>query len=121
MGIPNNSKGEIMKINQARQGDVWVERITKTNAIPKDAKPLALQGKRIILAAGEVTGHHHAIAIDERTICEAYEKDGKIYLHVEAPKDLVHEEHGHITLPAGYYESWIQREWDVFESRRAQD
>ena len=97
-----------------RQGDVLIE----TAPIPKDAKPLT--DKRIILAEGEVTGHHHAI-VAEPTVCQAYEEDGKIYLHVEAPVDLTHEEHGKITLPVGDYVSYIQREYDPIETRRVAD
>ena len=97
-----------------RQGDVFIQACT----IPKDAKPI--NGSRIILAEGEVTGHHHAIVADP-TVCRAYEKDGMIYLHVESPVDLTHEEHSTITLPAGDYVSYIQREYDAVATRRVAD
>lgn len=42
-----------------RQGDVIIERI---DALPKNIKPVAREGGRVILAHGEVTGHAHAIA-----------------------------------------------------------
>ena len=103
---------------QARQGDVWMETGT---AIPADAKPVQLDARhRIILAAGEVTGHHHAITADP-TVCQAYEKDGRIYLHVETVVTVQHEEHGPITLPAGDYVTYIQREYDPLGSRRVKD
>ena len=97
-----------------RQGDVFVIK----SSIPKDAKKV---NGRIILAEGEVTGHHHAISVIDETICKAYEKDGIMYLHIEAPVDLVHEEHGPITIPPGDYMSYIQREYDVISSRRVAD
>ena len=101
-------------MNHYRQGDVFIQQ----SAIPKDAKPVTV--KRIVLADGEVTGHQHAIVADP-TICTAYEKDGKIYLHIESPVDLVHEEHAPITLPPGDYVSYIQREYDSLGTRRVED
>jgi hypothetical protein len=97
-----------------RQGDVFVQQ----SDIPKDAKPIL--GPRIVLADGEVTGHQHVIVADP-TICVAYEKDGKIYLHVESPVDLVHEEHAPVTLPPGDYVSYIQREYDPLGTQRVAD
>lgn len=97
-----------------RQGDVFIEQ----GPIPSDANPM--MGPRIILAAGEVTGHHHVI-VAEPTVCQAYEKDGKIYLHVKSPVYLMHEEHKSIMLPVGKYVSHIQREYDPIESRRVAD
>jgi hypothetical protein len=100
-----------------RQGDVLIHTINRS-CFPKDAK--VIPSPRIILADGEVTGHHHVIVAD-RTVCEAYEKDGMIYLHVEEPVDLTHEEHAKITIPPGDYVSYIQREYDPIATRRVAD
>ena len=105
-------------MNHYRQGDVMIR---KVKAIPTDAKRLHPEG-RIILAAGEVTGHHHAIALMEGIQIEAYEKDGKTYLHIEGGDAVLgHEEHGKITLGPGIYESWIQKEYTPEEIRNVAD
>ena len=44
---------------QYRQGDVMIERIA---ALPSGLKPASLEQGKVILAHGEVTGHHHAFA-----------------------------------------------------------
>lgn len=44
---------------QYRQGDVMIERIEK---LPTDFKAIPLDGGRIVLAHGEVTGHAHAFS-----------------------------------------------------------
>lgn len=98
-----------------RQGDVFIEAVS---AIPTGGK--RIEGRRIVLADGEVTGHQHAITADPASI-EAHEKDGKIYLHISDPVDLVHEEHGKIPLPPGDYVSYIQREYDPLGTRRVED
>jgi hypothetical protein len=102
-------------MTQFRQGDVWIEAC----AIPTDAKKNARR-KRITLAEGEVTGHAHILVADRVTV-ESYEKDGVLYLHVEAPTDLVHEEHGKITIPPGDYKSYIQREYTPEAIRNVAD
>ena len=101
-----------------RQGDVMIREIT---SIPADAQRLHPQG-RIILAAGEATGHHHAIALLNGVQIETYQKDGKTYLHIEGGDAILgHEEHGKITLPPGNYESWIQKEYTPEEIRNVAD
>jgi len=49
-----------------RQGDVAIERIA---SLPASLKPVALESGKVILAHGEVTGHHHAFAA---TDCEKF-------------------------------------------------
>lgn len=102
-----------------RQGDVMIARVAE---IPADAKPYKPIKGRIILAAGEVTGHHHAVTLVPEIQIEAYEKDGKIYLHVEGGDAVLsHEEHDRIVLPPGNYESYIQREYSPEAIRNVAD
>lgn len=69
-------------------------------AIPADAKPVAARNGRYIIAEGEATGHHHAIA---EQYGELYETpDGTLWLKVggaEAP--MVHEEHAPVRFKPG--------------------
>ena len=76
----------------------------------------------IVLAEGEVTGHYHKISVlDREDKITAYEKDGKIYLHIEEPVELTHEEHGQINIPVGDYVSYIQREFHPLMNRKVLD
>lgn len=104
------------KLPQIRQGDVFIAPATLPTS---GLKPKSLDGKRLILAYGEVTGHAHAILEVEDV--EAYEKDGITYLRVKAPVSLVHEEHTAQTLTPGDYQITIQREYTPEAIRNVQD
>ena len=87
-----------------RQGDVLIIPVSK---IPSDMK----RTKRITLALGEVTGHHHSIsygaigyADDENSLAEYVEVDSD-------SADLTHQEHDTISLPKGKYRKIIQVEY----------
>lgn len=107
------------KLTMFRQGDVLVlaarEQPQGTwKEVPRDAT------KRVILAAGEVTGHHHAI--HERGVCLLRaEGISDAVLTVRDDAQLVHEEHGTISIPGGTYRVRIQREWGGEVSRRVED
>ena len=59
-----------------RQGDVLIRSIDGA-ALPADAKPEPRDGRgRLILAAGEVTGHHHAVADRTATLLPWVLADG---------------------------------------------
>jgi len=77
-----------------------------------------VKGKRLdhlILAYGEATGHHHRIATGQATLSE---ENGTLYLRVDSNKaDLVHEEHGKITIPKGDYLVRRVREFDHFAEK----
>jgi hypothetical protein len=92
---------------QIRQGDVG---FVKTK-IPTAAKKVALRP----LALGEVTGHSHSVAVEDRAGVEMYEFEQATFLRVTADGgvSIVHEEHGPITLPKGWEgEVRIAREYD---------
>ncbi len=95
--------------NQHQQGDVLLR---KVDAIPEGAKPVVREGGRLILARGEATGHHHAIASKDASL---FELDGVLYLDVRDPVVIEHEEHGPQTLPPGTYRVDKVREHDYFQ------
>ena len=109
-------------MEQYRQGDVWIERIDKA---PGDLTPVARVGGRIILAAGEVTGHHHAVVDPDTelfTISGVLAEAERILRVGAGGATVVHEEHGAIALPPGDYRVIIQQEWtDEREPRRVLD
>lgn len=101
-----------------QQGDVLLKKI---NEIPGGARPVAPPDGRLILAEGEVTGHAHAIQVQEgvdlMTLADA------LFLKVGVPVTVTHEEHNPVTIAPGTYQVEIVREYDHFaeEAQRVVD
>lgn len=93
-------------LRQYRQGDVLLIESRPPGANRKLEQPI---GGRWILALGEATGHAHAIA----QIAGAclYRTGATRFLDALRPVELVHEEHGAITIEPGTYRVRIQREY----------
>ena len=98
-----------------RQGDVLVERI---DSIPASA--IKQNCQKVVLALGEVTGHHHHInhgailytdPVTHVSYCEI----------VEALAMLEHEEHATIPITHGHYRVTIQREYHPEAIRNVAD
>ena len=83
-------------MKQFRQGDVFIEEVAKPKGY-ENAKKVATDNGRIVLAYGEVTGHAHAIR--ETPGLALLELDSTSYLDVKEPAQLRHEEHGTINIP----------------------
>jgi hypothetical protein len=79
-----------------RQGDVL---LIPVKAIPVDAVAQPPTGKKVILALGESTGHHHRFEFVDRSDGVKLLKtgSGERYLQVETSLGLLHEEHA--TVP----------------------
>jgi hypothetical protein len=97
-----------------RQGDVL---IVPVNAIPSGLK----KTKRVTLALGEVTGHHHTISegaigygASDTALADYFEVK-------DSTADLTHQEHDTITLPKGKYQKVIQTEYSPQEIRNVKD
>jgi hypothetical protein len=111
-----------------RQGDVLIERVP---SIPAKAEAQK-KSRKIILAHGEVTGHHHAL--ETRDPADWW-KDGDIStansrpstlvgeIYVSLPKGGVvkHQEHSKVELPAGNYRVTRQREYSPEAIRNVMD
>ena len=105
-----------MKTIQLRQGDVLLEVV---DAIPSGAKAVPPQNGKHVLAEGEATGHAHTVEAEHGTL---YEKDGVLYLKLEAEAPMRHQEHAPITIPAGIVRKAPQMEWsDALEPRQVLD
>jgi hypothetical protein len=101
-----------------RQGDVLLVQSTVQPAV--SAVPVPNDGSgRVILAHGEVTGHAHAI--HEVDHVRRFESSGMSFLQVLDSVTLRHEEHTHMTIPAGVYQLLIQNEYTPEELRNVQD
>lgn len=104
-----------------RQGDVL---IVSTTTIPASATPVPLEGGRIVLAHGEVTGHAHAIASPDAELLAtpgATAETADRWLRVRSAVTLAHEEHTPITIPPGEYRVIRQREYDPELARQVAD
>ena len=77
------------------------------------------------MAFGEVTGHSHALALEDRDVAEVLEMESQLFVHVgrsdREGATFVHEEHASVTLPAGNYRVTIQREYSPEKIRPVQD
>lgn len=93
-----------------RQGDVILIPIESMGGT--EITSLPRKNGRLILAEGEVTGHCHAIEAENAELVTA-DQAAELYLlvHGTDPVDLVHEEHGTVTIPPGVYERRILREY----------
>lgn len=111
-----------------RQGDVLIERIAEIPATA-DKQP---QAARIILAHGEVTGHHHALETADPAdwwkageISTTNEKPtqlaGELFVALPAGGVVTHQEHAEIKLPAGHYRITRQREYAPEAIRNVED
>jgi hypothetical protein len=100
-----------------RQGDVWIERVTR---IPETAKLVQPKDDLIILAHGEVTGHHHSV---DAGAADWWKTDTEEqYLDVKpGGASVKHQEHGPITLRPGKYRVIRQREYSPEAIRTVAD
>lgn len=101
-----------------RQGDVLIERVSRTPAAADLTKQVPIGG-RIILAHGEATGHHHSIDADAADWWKT--ADGDQFVTVHAATDVVHQEHDPIALQPGKYRVLRQREYSPEAIRNVAD
>ena len=108
-------------LNHFRQGDVYISKVDSvdkkgfTKRQPKD--------NNLVIAYGEVTGHHHSVALLDNPNVDLYENvTGDMILEVNGVSTtLTHQEHAPITLDPGIYECYIQEEYDPEGMRRVVD
>lgn len=98
-----------------RQGDVLV---IPVSTIPTDTLK---QTKRVTLALGEVTGHHHSIDVMEAVGYGTSEDGLASYFEASSDVELTHQEHDTITIPPGKYRSVRQSEYSPSAIRNVAD
>jgi hypothetical protein len=76
---------------QYRQGDV----LLTPARIPETAKQIAPEGKRIVLATGEATGHAHTV---DANAADWWKDGDNEFVEVKTSTALEHQEHGPIQL-----------------------
>jgi len=94
-----------------QQGDVLFFQVEE---IPTGLKRIKNKDTRgVVFAEGEVTGHYHGTSLDK--FIETFkDADDVMWATLTAPKEVTHQEHGTVTLPAGNYRIGIVREVDPF-------
>lgn len=102
------------KQQQVRQGDVL---LIPCEMPEKKGKKVAPNNGRVILAYGEVTGHHHSLDAQVATLFGGE----KPVLVVKEITTLDHQEHAPIEITPGAY--WVvrQREYTPHAIVRVQD
>lgn len=99
-----------------RQGDVL---LIKVDNIPKEkCEEVEREQGKLILARGEATGHHHAIANKHAKLLAA---QMGMFLILKKAAELYHQEHDPIDLPPGNYQVILQREYTAKDPRRVLD
>ena len=104
-----------MKTRYYRQGDVLIEHVA---TIPKGVKKQEPIAGRIILAHGEVTGHHHSIDADK---ADWWKSGDDQFVTVKEQSEVVHQEHATVTLPPGKYRVLRQVEYSPEAIRNVAD
>lgn len=96
-----------------RQGDVLIVPIPAFD-IAGNLTPVKPEGRGLILAYGEVTGHAHTVAPDKAQMWQDEAKN--FFLAVLTPECfVVHDEHAPILLPPGNYKVVLQREYSFWD------
>ena len=116
----SETKLKTMKKNKMqiyRQGDVLVQRV---KSVPSTAKAQSPINGRVILAYGEVTGHHHSIEADAADWWKSADTDDQ-FIDVKQPTQLVHQEHSAVALKLGKYRVSRQREYSPAAIRNVAD
>src|SRR5262245_38455028 len=103
-------------VKQIRQGDVLLQPIDN---IPAGAVKVRRR-KTITLAEGELTGHSHTIEAPTKDV-ETFESRGEIYLKVNTPQKLRHQEHAELAVDPGLYVVRRQTEVWMDEVRQVAD
>ena len=104
-----------------RQGDILLIPIDQ---VPPGTKPVKRENGKLILAHGEITGHHHAFDTDVENVELVSKEDAaELYLLVYGDETvpLTHQEHATIPVAPGKYEVRRQREYSPEALRQLQD
>jgi len=99
-----------------RQGDVLIIPVRRA---PKKLTPVQAEDGRLILARGEVTGHHHSVDAGVATL--SLDEGGVMYLDIDELTEIRHQEHAPIPLAPGKYKVVRQREYSPEAIRNVAD
>ncbi len=90
-----------------RQGDVMLVPIEN---LPGTLTTVPAEEGRLIIAHGEVTGHHHSFAMyDQISLFREDGSGGGMFVMAYAPTKLEHQEHAALVVDPGAWEVRRQR------------
>jgi hypothetical protein len=92
-----------------RQGDVLLIPVAHALSF-RHARFEQAEGRRLILARGEQTGHHHSVS--EHSADLALFPTGERALVVHEPMHLAHQEHKAIEITPGVYWVMLQSQYE---------
>lgn len=104
--------------NQHYQGDVGIIKIDKAD------KELVWKkvNSGFIVAYGEVSGHHHKLVADRKTLIEiAQDENGYLLKVSDGEATLTHQSHAPQTIKQGIYFIPLQVEYNEVNERRVMD
>lgn len=93
---------------QHAQGDLLFIRLPAAPKHLGKTESVAPESGRIILAYGEVTGHHHSVPAS--AVISAIRTEGVTYLTLDQLTSVEHQEHAPIALDPGVWKVVRQRE-----------
>ncbi len=99
------------KLRQIQHGDVLLQEVAR---VPTAAVRIPNEGG-VVVARGEKTGHNHVIKSDRANLW-TLTRDGvtELYLEVESPVTITHDEHKPLPIPPGIYRVGRVKEYDYF-------
>lgn len=104
-----------------RQGDVGIVPASHPDFVAPTGKLTPIPSKvvgRVVLAYGEVTGHHHSFPAGGATFC--MDEGGLAFLTVEELIEVTHQEHGPVPVFPGLYQVVIGEEYDEVSEEMVQ-
>jgi hypothetical protein len=113
-GVIKLKESEMNK-NQIQHGDILIRRI---GTLPDGCQEVSRRNGRIIVAEGELTGHHHTIVAEG---CRLLQLKNELYLEVTADQvEITHEEHKTLPIPKGVYQIGKVKEYDYIQEMERQ-
>lgn len=107
------------------QGDLAFMKMPGGFAVPDGFVPAKQEAKGVVMAYGETSGHAHAFR--ETDAVSAYYNPqspandngyDEMYVVVDRPTVLFHEEHDPILVPPGIWKKWNQKEYTFEDEYR---
>jgi hypothetical protein len=100
-------------MKQYRQGDVFLLPVDEKRVNLATARPL----DHVTIALGEATGHAHRFDASTTHVHLLRDSSDTLWIKVEQPSPLVHEEHETLLIEPGLYRYLPQREYDPLANR----
>jgi len=101
-------------MRQLQQGDILIQEIPQ---LPDGVQLVKPKNGKLVIAEGELSGHSHTIIAEKQKVnLYSFTRDGvpELYLQVQSPVIIEHQEHREQTIPTGIYKIGQVLEYDYF-------